>query len=107
MPARTGHRGFLYIVDVSDPTNPQALPPWQYLGDGGPHSLKLNSDGFLPGVPEGTLAVRGADQQIPLHHGRADGLVIEDVSDYQFRRPNPQIRIISTLFWRTKGEPKP
>jgi hypothetical protein len=24
-----------------------------------------------------------------------DGLVIEDVSDYQFRRPNPQIRITS------------
>jgi len=26
-------------------------------------------------------------------------LVIEDVSDYQFRRPNPQIRIVSKLFW--------
>ena len=32
-----------------------------------------------------------------------DGLVIEDVSDYQFRRPNPQIRIISTLFWDDQG----
>jgi hypothetical protein len=25
--------------------------------------------------------------------------VIEDVSDYQYRRPNPQIRIVSKLFW--------
>ena len=33
-----------------------------------------------------------------------DGLVIEDVSDYQFRRPNPQIRIISTLFWDDQGQ---
>ena len=28
-----------------------------------------------------------------------NGLVIVDVSDYQFRRPNPQLRIISKLFW--------
>ena len=36
-----------------------------------------------------------------------DGLVIEDVSDYQFRRPNPQIRIISTLFWDDQGTAEP
>jgi hypothetical protein len=29
--------------------------------------------------------------------------VIEDISDYQFRRPNPQARIISTLFWADSG----
>src|SRR5205807_10429708 len=31
-------------------------------------------------------------------------LVIEDVSDYQFRRPNPQIRIVSKLFWPDQGQ---
>ncbi|HTI63980.1 MAG TPA: hypothetical protein VL524_10715, partial [Gemmatimonadaceae bacterium] len=36
-----------------------------------------------------------------------DGLVIEDVSDYQFRRPNPQIRIISKLFWDDQGVAEP
>ena len=36
-----------------------------------------------------------------------DGLVIEDVSDYQFRLPNPQIRIISTLFWPDQGTAEP
>ncbi len=56
-----GIGGFLYIVDVSDPANPKSLPPWQYLGDGRPHGLTLNPSGFLPGVPEGTLAVRRAD----------------------------------------------
>jgi hypothetical protein len=33
-----------------------------------------------------------------------DGLVIEDVSDYQFRRPNPQIKNISKLFWTDQGQ---
>ena len=30
--------------------------------------------------------------------------MIEDVSDYQFRRPNPQIRIISKIFWTDQGQ---
>ena len=30
--------------------------------------------------------------------------MIHDVSDYQFRRPNPQIRIVSKLFWDDQGQ---
>jgi LVIVD repeat len=97
----------LYIFDVSNPTNPQALPPWQFLGDGKPHSLNLIPDGFLPGVPGGTLAFVGQSGSFPFGSfpftGPADGLVVEDVSDYQFRRPNPQIRIVSKLFWPDQG----
>jgi hypothetical protein len=33
--------------------------------------------------------------------------VILDVSDYQFRRPNPEIRIISKLFWDDQGVAEP
>ena len=103
-----GVGGFLYIFDLSDPANPRVLPPWQYLGDGRPHSLNINPQGFLPGVPEGTLLFAGQ----PGEFGAAptdssfgpDGLVIEDVSDYQLRRPNPQIRIISKLFWHDQGQ---
>jgi hypothetical protein len=101
-----GIGSFLYIVDLSDPAHPQELPPWQYLGDGRPHSLDLNPDGFLPGVPEGTLAFVGQNGSFPFTVG-GDGLVIEDVSDYQFRRPNPQIRIVSKLFWPDQGGPNP
>ena len=99
MPARTirGIGGFVYPFDVSDPAHPKLLPPQQYLGDGRPHSLTLNSSSFLPGVPEGTLAFVGQNVQFPYATG-GDGLVVEDVSDYQIRLPNPQIRIISTLF---------
>src|SRR4029077_9288591 len=47
------------------------------------------------GVPEGT---RGYGGQNGSAGDGPDGLVIKDVSDYQFRRPNPEARIISTLF---------
>jgi hypothetical protein len=103
-----GLGGFLYIFDLSDPANPRELPPWQFLGDGRPHSLNLNWDGFLPGAPEGTLLFAGQPGEFgmtaPSSSVGPDGLVIEDVSDYQFRRPNPQIRIISTLFWADQGQ---
>jgi hypothetical protein len=102
-----GIGSFMYIFDLSDPANPQELPPWQYLGDGHSHSLNLNWKGFLPGVPEGTLMFVGQPGEFgmvaPSSEVGPDGLVIEDVSDYQYRRPNPQIRIISQLFWTDQG----
>ena len=52
--------------------------------------------------------VRGANRPVCGNPALGpDGLVIEDVSDYQFRRPNPQIRIISTLFWDDQGAAEP
>jgi len=101
-----GIGGFLYIVDLTDPSHPQELPPWQFFTDGRPHGLELNPEGFLPGVHEGTRLYAGQQGSFPFTSGR-DGLVIEDVSDYQFRRPNPQIRIISKLFWTDQGEAEP
>ena len=102
-----GVGGFLYIFDLSDPSNPKALPPVQYPGDGRPHSLELNWAGFLPGVPEGTLLFAGQPGSFgglpTASNFGPDGLVIEDVSDYQFRRPNPQVRIISKLFYTDQG----
>src|SRR6185312_914797 len=50
----------------------------------------LNTSSFLPGVPEGTLAFVGQNVQYPYATG-GDGLVVEDVSDYQNRKPNPHI----------------
>ncbi len=35
----------MYIVDVSDPSNPKQLPTWQFLGDGRPHDVNLNAAG--------------------------------------------------------------
>ena len=101
-----GPGGFVYIVDLTDPSNPQELPPWQFLGDGRPHGLELNPKGFAPGVPEGTRVYSGQPGEFGNTSGDIgpDGLVILDVSDYHFRRPNPEIRIISKLFWDDQGE---
>jgi hypothetical protein len=33
-----------------------------------------------------------------------NGLVILDVSDIQLRKPDPQVRIVSKLFWQDQGQ---
>ena len=101
-PCCSGTGGPLYIVDLSDPSNPKQLPTWTFSGNGRPHGLNLNHAGFAPGLGEGTRAYMGQGRSYPFADAR-DGLVITDVSDYQFRRPNPQIRIISTLFYPDQG----
>src|SRR5499433_2260587 len=94
------NRQFLYAVDFTDPSNPVMLPPAQFGDIGRLHAQETNPEGFARGVPEGTRVYGG-------QNGSAgdgpDGLVIMDVSDYQFRRPNPEARIISTLFWDGGG----
>jgi hypothetical protein len=90
--------GFVYPVDLDDLASPKGLTPWQYLGDGRPHGMYFNAAGTRmyagqPGLFGNTASSIGPD-----------GLVIEDVSDYQFRRPNPQIKIISKLFWTDQGQ---
>jgi hypothetical protein len=93
-----GIGGFVYVIDLDDAASPKELPPWQYLGDGRPHGMYLNASGTRmyagqPGLFGNTGSSIGPD-----------GLVIEDVSDYQFRRPNPQIKNISKLFWTDQGQ---
>jgi hypothetical protein len=100
-----GVGGLLYVVDLSNPSHPRELPPWQYQGNGRPHGLELNPAGFEPGVPEGTQLYAG-QQGVADGTGTLagpDGLVIENVSDYQNRVSHPQIRIISKLFWTDQG----
>jgi hypothetical protein len=69
--------------------------------------MNLNPAGFEPGVAEGTRVYAGQPGEFGNTGGEVgpDGLVIEDVSDYQFRRPNPQIRISASSSGRTKGKP--
>src|SRR5262249_57653575 len=72
--------------------------------------LEVTPSGFLPGVAEGTLLLAGQPGNVgPGQDGDSgpDGLVIENVSDYQNRLPHPKIKIISTLFWKDQGEAEP
>jgi hypothetical protein len=80
--------GPLYILDVSDPSKVKPLPTWHFEGDGKPHDANLSADGTR--LYSGEWGDVGTSP---------DGLVILDVSDYQHRRANPQIRIVSKLFW--------
>ena len=100
-PCCSGFGGPLYVVDVSDPSNAKALPTWNFAGNGRPHSLNVNPQGFA-GLAVGTRAYMNQGRSWPFADA-PDGLVITDVSDYQFRRPNPQIRIVSTLFYPDQG----
>jgi hypothetical protein len=83
-------RNSIYPIDVTDPSNPRMILRWVPPGDVGvPHGLAFSKDG--------TRAYVAQPGRLPFTF--ANGLVILDVSDIQFRRPNPQIHVISTLFW--------
>jgi len=90
----------VYIVDLTDPANPKQLPSWVYQGNGRPHGEWFSPDGTR--MYAGQAGQYGNVGNTAFGTG-PDGLVIEDVSDYQLRRSNPQIRIISTLFWDDQG----
>ena len=100
-PCCSGFGGPLYIIDTSDPYNAKMLPTWDFTGNGRPHSLNVNPQGF-DGLAEGTRAYMNQGRSWPFADAQ-DGLVITDVSDYQNRVTNPQIRIVSTLFYPDQG----
>ena len=95
-----GVGGILPIIDVTNPYNAQWLLNWTFTGDGRPHDLSTNRDGtrLYAGQPGNFGAAPTNSSFGP------DGLVILDVSDIEFRRPNPQIRIVSKLFWDDQGQ---
>jgi hypothetical protein len=93
-----GIGGTLPVVDVTDPSNAKLLLTWKFTGDGRPHDVNLNASGTRlyagqPGTFGNTASSVGPD-----------GLVILDVSDVQSRRPDPQIRVIGTLYWDDQGQ---
>ena len=95
-----GVGGIMPIIDVTDPYNAKWLLNWTFTGDGRPHDLSTNAEGtrLYSGQP-GNFGVAPTNSSFG-----PDGLVILDVSDIQYRLPNPQIRVISTLFWNDQGQ---
>jgi hypothetical protein len=95
-----GVGGILPIIDVTDPYNAQWLLNWTFTGDGRPHDLSTNRDGtrMYSGQP-GNYGVAPTNSS----YG-PDGLVILDTSEVEMRKPNPQIRVVSTLFWDDQGQ---
>lgn len=98
-----GVPGILPIIDVTDPYNAKPLLTWHFTlanPNGRPHDLSTNKDGtrLYAGQPGNFGAAPNNSSFGP------DGLVILDTSDIALRLPNPQIRLISTLFWDDQGQ---
>jgi hypothetical protein len=98
----------LVAVDVSDPRHPQELLDWDFphgeAGGAGAHQQchRISLNQFtVDGHPPGTLLFCGVIGQMvrPGLFSSGNGLVIYDVSQVQNRRPNPVIKVISTLYW--------
>jgi hypothetical protein len=93
-----GLGGHMQVVDIADPSNPIHLLNYQFPGDGRPHDPAFNADGTRLYSPQpGQFGNTGSSIG-------PNGLVILDVSDIQFRRSNPQIHVVSTLFWEDGGQ---
>jgi hypothetical protein len=95
-----GVGGILPVIDVTDPYNANVFTTWTFNGDGRPHDLSTNQSGtrLYAGQPGNFHAPPGDSSFGP------DGLVILDTSDIEYRIPNPQIRIVSKLFWDDQGQ---
>src|SRR4029077_2310023 len=95
-----GVGGILPIIDVTNPYNAKWLLNWTFTGDGRPHDVNTNNDGTR------LYAAQPGNFGVPQNNSSfgPDGLVILDVSDIQSRLANPQIRIISKLFWDDQGQ---
>lgn len=83
--------GTLAAIDLSDPSQPRPL----FVGHYDVHALTISDDGnraylaATAGFPRNEIGL-GA---------KVDGLIVLDVSQIQARKPNPQVREISTLTW--------
>jgi hypothetical protein len=91
------------IIDVSDPYDAKWMLNWQFMlanPNGRPHDLSTNANGtrLYAGQPGNFGAAPNNSSFGP------DGLVILDTSDITYRVANPQIRVISTLFWSDQGQ---
>ena len=95
-----GLGGIMPIIDVTDPYDAKWLLNWTFNGNGRPHDLSTNKNGTR--LYAGQAGSFGNVGNTAFGTG-PDGLVILDVSDIQHRRPNPQIQVVSTLFWDDQG----
>ncbi len=83
----------LYIIDIADPTNPQLMTNWVPPdGVGTPHDLSVSKDNNRLYVMQPASGPAGKN-----------GVVILDVSDFNNRRANPQVRVVSTIYWPEGG----
>jgi hypothetical protein len=92
--------GLTYVVDLTDSSNPVMLPTVEIPEVGVFHSVLLNPPDFPEPGTEGGIWMYGGQSDPP------ELMAIVDVSDYQFRRRNPEAPVVSTLLM-DPGTPEP
>ena len=84
-----------YAVDTSDPSRPKLLATWK-PGFANVHGLSIRDDGNRGYFVSLDGGVDLTNPAVPA----TNGLMIYDLSDIQARKPNPQAKLVSKLFWK-------
>jgi len=91
--------GQYYAVDTTDATSPKLITRWT-PGFANVHGLSISDDGnrgyFVSLGGLGASPAQVLDPATPA----TNGLLIYDLSQIQARVPNPQVKLISKLFWK-------
>src|SRR5712671_667446 len=85
-----------YAVDTSDLSAPKLLSTW-VPGFANVHGLAIRDDGkrgYFVSLGFGAAGLNNSPAPAD------NGLMIYDLSDIQARKPNPQAKLISKLFWK-------
>jgi hypothetical protein len=91
--------GQYYAVDTADPVHPTLITAWTTNVVGANvHGMSISDDGnrgyFV------TIGGRDPTALTDPTKPANNGLVIYDLSEIQARKPNPQVHLISSLFWK-------
>ena len=84
-----------YAVDTSDPSRPKLISHW-VPGFANVHGLSISDDGNRGYFVSLDGGVDLTNPAVPANNG----LMIYDLSDIQARKPNPQAKLVSKLFWK-------
>jgi hypothetical protein len=86
--------GYVYPIDITNSTQPKLLGTFIMPGTVlKTHGMSISDDGTRGYF---TIFGQGA-AQVPAGSPATNGVVIADISDFQARKANPQMRVISTL----------
>ena len=92
--------GYIYPIDITDPRKPKLLTQY-FTSPGRVHGLNISDDGNRAYV-----AILGQGLPNPTRVAGSppnNGLQIIDTSEVQQRKPNPQLKVISTVTWDDGG----
>jgi hypothetical protein len=93
--------GSIYVIDIEDPSHPKRIAQWDLPFNQRTSGLSISAKGDRAYL---TLFGHGLASSFGEAGSLDNGIIIADVSEVQARKPNPQIRVISTLLWGDGSE---